>query len=165
MQFLIFQSILFFSGERSTCDSHLRNLFLSSATFENHFAAQTKYPHRYYACLYVLKIQNIQVQERSKTLALAATWARKDYHKARFLLRFPGEEFGIKEVLKALVLLDSGRQKRAFEKALKRLQTQGCKKKNKMQKLAAAIGTLGKDAPTVRFYTEVFQFQKYKYYL
>ena len=80
--------------------------------------------------------------ESSKSIALAAVWARKDFTMAEFLLRIPNELFGIKEVLKALTTLDAARNKRALEKLLKRFEAQGCKKKQKMDSLKSLIGSL-----------------------
>jgi len=70
--------------------------------------------------------------------ALAAAWARNDFTLAgAFLLN--RDSFGLVEVLKALQLLDAGRQIRTKEKQMKRLQVS----KNKV--LPKTIGKLKSD--------------------
>ena len=53
-------------------------------------------------------------------------WAKNDYELANALLN-NRSEYGLPEVLKALQLLDSGRQVRVLEKKLRRLQLSGTK--------------------------------------
>lgn len=61
---------------------------------------------------------------------------------ANFLLKIPNEMFHIKEVLRAITMLDLRREGRAQEKLLRRLEAQGCKKKKKLAALKSRIGTL-----------------------
>jgi len=136
------------SGGEENKDISLRNLFLTQTTFSQHADAQNEDSSRYLACLYVLIKNNIQLCESSKAFALAAFWARKDFKKASFVLQIPGEMFALKEVLKAVTLLDTARNKRAQEKLLRRLEVQGCKKKKKMAVIKQLIGSLQTEAPT-----------------
>ena len=53
-------------------------------------------------------------------------WAKNDHELANALLN-NRSEFGLPEVLKALQLLDSGRQVRVLERKFKRLQLSGTK--------------------------------------
>lgn len=81
--------------------------------------------------------------------ALAAAWARHDYSLADAFLQNK-DNFGVNEVLKALSLLDSGRQVRVLEKKLKRLQTSTGKVKPKtLGKLKSDIDNLNKNKPQV----------------
>jgi len=80
---------------------------------------------------------------------LAAAWARHDYALADAFLQ-DKENFGINEVLKALTLLDSGRQVRVLEKKMKRLQTSAGKvKPTTTGKLKSDIDNLNKNKPLV----------------
>ena len=81
--------------------------------------------------------------------ALAAAWARHDYDLADAFLQNK-ENFGLNEVLKALTLLDSGRQVRVLEKKMKRLQmSDGKVKPHTMGKLKSDIDNLNKNKPKV----------------
>lgn len=69
-------------------------------------------------------------------------WGRKDYSLSNTLLK-NREEFGLVEVLKALTLLDSGRQLRVLEKRLKQLQLSPTKvKPRKLGKIKSDINSL-----------------------
>jgi hypothetical protein len=70
--------------------------------------------------------------------ALAASWARKDFQLAESFLQ-NRDNFGLNEVLKALQLLDAGRQARVLEKKMKMLQVS----KNKVK--AKTLGKLKSD--------------------
>jgi len=136
-------------GTLDEADTEMRNLFINKVKFSAHYEAQKKYPVRYYACLLILIKNHVQIVDSSKAMALAATWVRRDYLMAEFLLMLPDELFSIKEVLKALTTLDASRTKRATEKILKRLEAQGCKKKSKISLLKSLIGSLEADIPSV----------------
>lgn len=129
-------------GDDVNADVAIKSLFTGPSNFISHYEAQNKFPRRYFACLHVLCTSNIQLLENSKSLALAAAWARKDYPMANFLLKIPNEMFHIKEVLRAITMLDLRREGRAQEKLLRRLEAQGCKKKKKLAALKSRIGTL-----------------------
>ena len=83
--------------------------------------------------------------------ALAAAWARNDYDLSEAFLQ-NRSLFGLVEVLKALTLLDSGRQIRVIEKKVKRLQLSGTKvSKKKMGKLKSDIDNLNAIKPPVSY--------------
>ena len=73
-----------------------------------------------------------------------------------FLLKLPNEIFSIKEVLRAVEILDASRAKRALEKTLKKLEAQGCKKKSKLNKLKSLIGSMEGEVPSVSFMVFLF---------
>ena len=104
----------------------------------------------------VLETRGVHIKEVARPRALAAAWARKDYDLANLMLGIPEEKFGLKEVLKAVSILDAGRNKRADEKKLKRLEAQGCKKKGKMAQIKSLIGSLAVEVPHVRFMFDLF---------
>ena len=81
--------------------------------------------------------------------ALAAAWGRHDYDLADAFLQNK-DSFGLNEVLKALNLLDSGRQVRVLERKMKRIQMSGGKvKPQTMGKLKSDIDNLNKNKPSV----------------
>ena len=81
--------------------------------------------------------------------ALAAAWARRDHELADALLE-NRSTFGLVEVLKAASVLDAGRQIRAVEKAMMRLQMQKAKVKPKqLGKLKSTIDNLTAIKPKV----------------
>lgn len=83
--------------------------------------------------------------------ALAAAWARKDFKLAESFLG-NRDNFGLNEVLKALQLLDAGRQARVLEKKMKMLQVSKNKvKSTTMGKLKSDIDNLNKMKSPVRF--------------
>lgn len=82
--------------------------------------------------------------------ALAAAWARKDFKLAESFLG-NHDNFGLNEVLKALQLLDAGRQARVLEKKMKMLQVSKNKvKSTTMGKLKSDIDNLNKMKSPVR---------------
>ena len=132
-------------------DDTVKSIFIGLSTFQQHFDAQNLQRDRYLAILLLCRSKHVQLSEGSKSKALAAAWARKDHDLARTMLGFPDEEFGLKEVLKAVSSLDAGRSKRAHEKILRRLEAQGCKKKLKMAQLKSLIGSMGKEVLPVKY--------------
>ena len=93
---------------------------------------------------YVLYLSDARIR------ALAAAWARKDFKLAESFLE-NRDNFGLNEVLKALQLLDAGRQARVLEKKLKMLQVSKNKvKPHTLGKLKSSIDSLNKMKSPVR---------------
>ena len=130
-------------------DQNIVKILTKISSFRQHYDAQCSNKQRYSAILLACQSKFVSFSDSSKAKALAAAWARKDYELAETLLEFPDEEFALKEVLTAVTILDSGRLKRAKIKSIKLLETQGCKKKQKIDKLKSAIGSISKDIPPV----------------
>ena len=130
-------------------DQNVVKILTEISSFKQHYDAQCSNKQRYLAILLACQSKFVSFSDSSKAKALAAAWARKDYELAETLLEFPDEEFALKEVLTAVTILDSGRLKRAKIKRIKLLETQGCKKKRKIDKLKSAIGSISKDIPPV----------------
>ena len=126
-------------------DQNVVKILTEISSFKQHYDAQCSNKQRYSAILLACQSKFVSFSDSSKAKALAAAWARKDYELAETLLEFPDEEFAVKEVLTAVTILDSGRLKRAKIKSIKLLETQGCKKKQKIDKLKSAIGSISKD--------------------
>ena len=81
--------------------------------------------------------------------ALAAAWARHDHPLAEAFLE-DRDSYGVNEVLKALSLLDAGRQVRVLEKKMKRLQfSTGKVKPQTMGRLKSDIDNLNAIKPLV----------------
>jgi hypothetical protein len=114
----------------------------TSATYglEEHVRVQTENKYKYLATLRTLVANGVgMLQGRvtclcaqytlylcavCKVRALAAAWARHDHDLSSMLLTMPNEQFFVVEVLKAVRLLDTGRQARQAERKMKVLLAQ-----------------------------------------
>lgn len=122
----------------------LKNLFMETSTFEEHYQAQEKSFGLYMSVLFSLVKAGYEIKEASKARCLAALWSAKSkYHFADLLLTFD-DQFGLVEVLKAVNLLDSGRKIRQLEKKIKRIQAGGAKKKT-IGKLTSSVNDLKRE--------------------
>ncbi|XP_061179409.1 uncharacterized protein LOC133188033 [Saccostrea echinata] len=122
--------------------------FTKNVKFDLHFKEQTENWSLYCAAIRTMEKWKVEVPQHSKVKALAAAWARGDHELAETLLQRKNL-FGVVEVSKAVVLLDSGRQARAFEKKHKRLQIQKNNvKPSTMGKLKSDIDNLMKMKPS-----------------
>ena len=82
---------------------------------------------------------------------MAAAWANADHQLADLMLAHKSS-FGLVEVLKALTLLDAGRQIRAIEKKVKRLQVMNAKlSTKKLGKFKSDVDNLKAIKPCVSF--------------
>ncbi|CAL1539878.1 unnamed protein product [Lymnaea stagnalis] len=121
--------------------------FTGAASTEQHLAAQNENRLRYAATLAVLITNKIQVKQNACIKALAMAWARGDDELATAFLKLKSN-FGLVEVLKALNMLDAGRQVRTLEKRLKCLELSTTKvKPQKISKLKMDINNLNKVKP------------------
>jgi hypothetical protein len=111
---------------------------------------------QYFAMLYTLIKENVVLNENAKMLVLAVAWARKDHKLAGILLQTPGEIFGIKEVLRAVTLLDSKRVYNIKCKILTQLEEQGCTKKQKINQIKSLIGSLKAETPCVSCFVFIY---------
>ncbi|WAR31528.1 hypothetical protein MAR_034070 [Mya arenaria] len=119
-------------------DKNVTSYFVGSVSTDEHFEAQSKNRDRYAAAMAVLQKNG----NPSTSCCLG---------KARL-------QFGLLEVLKAVTLLDSGRQVRVLEKKLKRLQTSAGKAKpHTLGKLKSDIDNLNTNKP-LRFTAEELEF-------
>lgn len=107
-------------------DTHAKEFFVAVVSTDEHLKAQEKNRPRYAAALHVLQKSGVVIAQNSRVRALAMAWARNDHELADAFLN-NRSMFGLPEVLKALQLLDSGRQVRVLEKKLKQLQLSGNK--------------------------------------
>ncbi|KAK7101600.1 uncharacterized protein [Littorina saxatilis] len=124
-------------------EQHPKEFFVGVVSTEEHMKAQKQNRPRYAAVLAVLQKNGVAISQNSRIRALAMAWARNDYELADSLLN-NRSEFGLPEVLKAVQLLDSGRQVRVLEKKLKRFQLSAGTKVNpkKMGKIKSDIDNL-----------------------
>ena len=134
---------------KDSFDHNVSTILTGPSTFKQHLEAQNYSRDRYLAILLACLSKRLTFSEGSKSKALAVAWARKDYDLAEAMLAVPDEEFALKEVLKAVGILDSGRLKRAKEKTLRRLEAQGCRKRKKKDQIKSAIGSVAQDIPPV----------------
>lgn len=125
----------------------MTSYFVGSVSADQHYAGQEQNRDRYAAGMAVLEKNGVDVALNARVRALAAAWARHDYELADAFLQNQNN-FGLNEVLKALTLLDSGRQVRVLEKKMKRLQMSAGKvKPTTMGKLKSDIDNLNKNKP------------------
>ena len=102
------------------------------------------------------KIFSICFLTDARIRALAAAWARHDHFLADAFLE-DKDNFGVNEILKAVSLLDAGRQVRVLEKKMKRLQfSTGKVKPQTMGKLKSDIDNLNSIKPQVGIFIPVF---------
>ncbi|XP_052787806.1 uncharacterized protein LOC128222742 [Mya arenaria] len=128
-------------------DKNVTSYFVGSVSTDEHFEAQSKNRDRYAAAMAVLQKNGVDIAQNARIRALAAAWARHDYSLAEAFLQ-DRTRFGLLEVLKAVTLLDSGRQVRVLEKKLKRLQTSAGKAKpHTLGKLKSDIDNLNTNKP------------------
>jgi len=119
-----------------------------NVTLDQHIEAQTKNLPRYLATLFSLETNSVEIGQKAKACALAAAWCRHDHQLANNLLRHR-RIFTLTEVLKAVTMLDAGRQIRVFEKKLKRLEMSKTKPKaTKLGKIKNNIDNLNKLKPS-----------------
>ncbi|CAF1232585.1 unnamed protein product [Rotaria sp. Silwood1] len=99
-----------------------------NVTLDQHIQAQMTNLPRYVAALFTLDENSVEICQKAKACALAAAWCRHDHTLANNLLRHR-RLFTLTEVLKAVTMLDAGRQLRAYEKKIKRLELSKTKPK------------------------------------
>ncbi|XP_072178023.1 uncharacterized protein [Diadema setosum] len=123
---------------------------VKDSTFDQHLATQETNRNIYLASLQVLLKSGVDIPQGSKVRALAAAWARKDHTLAQSLLA-ESDHFTLAEVLKALMMLDAGRQVREKERRLRQLQImiqdKGKVRPKKMSKVKSDIDNLNKTKP------------------
>lgn len=95
--------------------------FRTNATFEQHFEAQTVNRNMYVATLMAFDHYSIEVIANAKSRSLAAAIARHDNDLIKYLLEH-NKNYGFADVLKAVSILDSGREKASLEKKIERIQ-------------------------------------------
>lgn len=123
------------------------SFFVGSVSADQHHEGQEQNRDRYAAGMAVLQKNGVDIALNARVRALAAAWARHDYELADAFLQ-DQNNFGLNEVLKALTLLDSGRQVRVLEKKMKRLQMSAGKvKPQTMGNLKRDIDNLNKNKP------------------
>ncbi|XP_005093329.1 uncharacterized protein LOC101861104 [Aplysia californica] len=124
-------------------------LFTGTATTAQHLEAQQTNRTRYAAVLAVLIKSKVQITQNARIRALAMAWARGDTELAKTLLQLRSQ-FGLVEVLRAISMLDAGRQMRVLEKRMKCLQLSGNKvSPQKIGKLKSDIDNLRRIKPPI----------------
>ncbi|CAF3867145.1 unnamed protein product [Adineta steineri] len=116
----------------------------ANVTVDQHIQAQTTNLLRYLASLFALNENSVEIGQKAEACVLAAAWGRHDHKLANDLLRHR-HLFTLTEVLKAVTMLDAGRQIRVYEKQLKRLELSKTKcKATKLGKIKNNIDNLNK---------------------
>ncbi|CAF1078048.1 unnamed protein product [Rotaria sp. Silwood1] len=144
-------------------------------TLDQHIQAQMTNLPRYVAALFTLNENSVEIGQKAKACALAAAWCRHDHTLANNLLRHR-QLFTLTEVLKAVMMLDAGRQLRAYEKQIKRLElskkkpkatTLGKMKNNidNLNRLKASTGSVsGAVARHIQRWTRTLTQQELEYF-
>ncbi|CAF2138561.1 unnamed protein product [Rotaria magnacalcarata] len=144
-------------------------------TLDQHIQAQTTNLPRYIAALFTLNENNVEIGQKAKACALAAAWCRHDHTLANNLLRHR-QLFTLTEVLKAVMMLDAGRQLRAYEKQIKRLELSKTKPKattlgkiknniDNLNRLKASTGSVsGAVARHIQRWTRTLTRQELEYF-
>lgn len=103
----------------------LKRLFLvaEEIPLAQHHQAQVDDRAAYVATLLLLLEHGVELSPGVRARVLAAAWARRDHELANALLARP--PWTIAAVVKALQLLDAGRQARALAKRIARLEADG----------------------------------------
>jgi hypothetical protein len=126
-----------------TTHTETKQLFLRDATALEHLEAQREHYSEYTGTLLLLLQRNVALSHATKSRILAAYWARRDFEVAHFLM--DQEAWSIPELVKALNILDAGRQIRALETRITRLETQGTASAATLGQLRSTIQDLQKE--------------------
>lgn len=119
--------------------------FTSNASFDQHYDAQNENKDRYLATLMAIDEYGIEMKENAKSRSLAAAFARCDKQMSEYLLNNE-KSFGFSDLLKAVVLLDGNREKRAIEKKIAiNAKTKTVMKARKLGKLKSNMDNLDKN--------------------
>ena len=123
--------------------------FTKNASFDQHFDAQNLNKEKYLATLMAFEEFSIEVIANAKARALAAAFARHDSQLIEFFLNHH-KQFGFVDLLKAVSILDSSREKKSIEKKIERVQKCGSvMKAKKLGQLKNDIQNLEKIKPKV----------------
>ncbi|CAF0709851.1 unnamed protein product [Brachionus calyciflorus] len=98
--------------------------FTKNATYDQHYDAQVLNREKYLATIIAFKDYSIEILPNAKARTLAAAFARHDTELIDYLLE-ENKQFGFSDVLKAITILDSQREKRSIEKKIERIQKTG----------------------------------------
>lgn len=149
--------------------------FTTNATVDQHYEAQNININKYLATLIACEKYSIEITKNAKARSLAAAFSRRDLKTMDLLLNHE-KQYGFVDVLKALTILDSGREIRAKEKKLKRHELSGSKLKshklgiikndiNNLTLLKPKIGTVsGALAKHIRKWIKNFKAEDIEFY-
>jgi hypothetical protein len=131
-------------------NSDIGDYFRTNASVEQHVDVQTQRRELYIATLIAFDHYSIEMLANAKARALAAAFIRHDKELVSFLMSPANQQhFGFVDVLKAVTILDSGRDKRCVEKKIERIQTKtsSVMKPKKLGKMRNDVNNLNKLAP------------------
>jgi hypothetical protein len=123
--------------------------FSKNATFDQHFQAQETNRDKYVATVMAFDEYSIEILANAKARSLAAAMARHDKDLIDFYLN-KQKQFGFADVLKAVNILDSRREKLAIEKKIARVannKSGSVMKPKKMGKLKNDMNNLERMKP------------------
>jgi len=128
--------------------------FTGGASFDQHYDAILANKQKYFATMFACEVFSIEISANAKARSLAAVLTASDQGKRDRetidLMLYNEKQYGFTEVLKALTILDSARERRAIEKKIKRCEVSGAKiKPQKLGVLKRDINNLEKLKPKV----------------
>lgn len=130
-------------------DKDSTEFFSKNATFDQHFDAQCSNRDKYLATMIAFEDYSIDLLPNARSRALAAAFARHDNELVGYFLD-DNKRFGFTDVLKAVNILDSQRQKRAIEKKIERITKTGAViKPKKMTEIKKNIHNLDVQKPKI----------------
>jgi hypothetical protein len=96
------------------------DFFQKEASYDQHYEAQTVNRDKYTATLMAFEDYSIEVIPNARARSLAAAFARRDKDLIDYMLN-RNKQFGFVDVLKAVQILDAGREANAIEKKITRI--------------------------------------------
>lgn len=123
----------------------LKRLFLvaEEIPLAQHHQAQVDDRAGYVATLLLLLEHGVELGAGARARSLAAAWARRDHELANALLARP--QWNVAAVVKALQLLDAGRQARALRKRIARLEAEGRARPSTLGSLRSRLNDLERE--------------------
>jgi len=105
-------------------DTNPNDFFSKNASFDQHYDAQVKNRDKYMATAMAFDEFSIEILPNAKSRSLAAAFCRNDKELIDYYLNH-NKNFGFVDVLKALIILDAKRNKRALETKIERISKTG----------------------------------------
>lgn len=129
-------------------NTNASEFFTKNASYDQHYEAQTLNRDKYTATLMAFEDYSIEVIPNARARCLAAALARRDKDLIDYMLK-RNKQFGFTDVLKAVLILDAGREAASIEKKIARIasKTGSVIKPKKLGKWKNDIDNLKKMQP------------------
>jgi hypothetical protein len=139
-------------------DKDAGEYFRTNALFDQHYDAQNQKRDRYAATIMAFDHYSIDIVANAKARSLAVALARHDKELIEYFLHH-NRGYGFVDMLKAVTILDSAREKRALEKKIEQIQTKtnSVIKPKKLAKFKVDINNLEKMKPKAGSFSGAMQ--------